>query len=180
MKLFLFPERFKKLTGYLRIFFIVFVRIFKIIFQRKRKIQKVNLEYFQNWHFDKAYLSINMKFRNVIWVQIGSRRYFDFSEYLFLDLSKFTEDRLIIKVYGFFQVRKFEIYLRKENVLNSVSFFTSIHGLEIDRVALPQMQAREVKFSAFISKPKLELKNFSLLKNELHFNYKPFNTQDHI
>jgi hypothetical protein len=55
-----------------------------ILFKKNKKLKKISLNYYKNWHSESSFLLVNLEFTNAIYFKVGKFKSFDFSKPLIL------------------------------------------------------------------------------------------------
>ncbi|MCB0750027.1 MAG: hypothetical protein KDC52_00990 [Ignavibacteriae bacterium] len=149
------------------------------MFKRKRYIERNNFNYHKYWHFNNAYLVIDFQFKNAIWYKVGNIKSIDFSKPLILNLENIHTDNINFEVFGFFQKQVYTINLNKVAEVNSESFKTQIHNLNL-KLTNDKIRFRLSDFAITNGKTVLNFDNIKVETPIFQINYKPFKIREYI
>jgi len=182
-KLFFLSYNIKWLMNGVGFFFLKIGRLFKLLFQRNRKLEVVAFNYFKNWHFYNAYLVIDYEFKNAIWFRVGAMKHSNFDKPIIIDLENIKTNDLTFEVYGFLQKQTLRIDLQKHIHLTSTEFrpvlitsqFQKIVASSINKIT--NLNIRDVKIlvpKQQIYTAPIEIKRVNLVlpKRLRHINLK--------
>ena len=160
-----------------------FTRIRKwsaILFKKNKKLKKISLDYYKNWHSESSFLLVNLEFTNAIYFKVGNFKSFDFSKPLILNLKNLNTSTIKVEVYGFFQNQIFLIELKKEIQINSQVFQTRF--IDLSSVELPRQKTKlQITNYCFSKdKPKIRTQNFSINSKNIRINFSKFKIQEYI
>lgn len=125
----MFSKYLKYLLKSLQFAFIVIVRFLKILFRWQKRIELLYLNYNNQNLFDKSYIVINYRFRNVLWYRFGKHKTLEKKIKIF-DLTNFDKEFDLI-VYGFFQKKVYSLKFEPKLKLDNSSFKTSFSNLSL-------------------------------------------------
>jgi len=114
-RLFLFSDNLYSFYLNINFSFIKVIRVIKLFFHSRRTLEKISIDYYKNWHFDNAYLIVDLKFENAVWYRIQKMRSTDFTKPIILNLQNVKTGTIKLEVFGFFQKQTFLIELNREN-----------------------------------------------------------------
>lgn len=140
-------------------FFLKIGRLFKLLFQRNRKLEVIAFNYFKNWHFNNAYLVVDYQFKNAIWFRVDSVKHSNLDVPIVFDLENIKTNDLTFEVFGFLQKQTLRIDLQKHIHLTSTEFrpelitskFQTIVASSINKIA--NLNIRNVKI--LVPKPQI-------------------------
>ncbi len=151
-----------------------------ILFKRRKKLEKLSLEYYKSWRFDNAYLVIDFKFKSAVWFSIGNIKGTDFTKPIILNLQNIKSDTLNLEVFGFFQRQVYKINLNREAKINTQTFKTKIDNINTVELVEQKTKTTIPIIALQIDKPILSFEKISITHKNVNFNYKPFKIQDYI
>lgn len=167
-----------------------------IAFNSKRKLKLISVNYYKHWHFDNAYLVVNIECKNAIWIETRWAKYlFTSGNPIILDLAKIEiEKKEEIILHGFFQKQKVIIDVKK--ILNLASALFKVELLNLNNIKLlsselklnfatPQLTLGSPKLNLgslqlTLGSTKVNLENISIKNKEIIIKHKPFKLQDYI
>jgi hypothetical protein len=161
-KLFFLSHNIKWLMNAVGFFLLRISRIFKLLFQRNRKLEIVAFNYFKNWHFNNAYLVIDYQFKNAIWFRVDSMKHSNFNKPIVIDLEKIKTNDLTFEVFGFLQKQTLRIDLQKHTHLTSTEFRPELITSQFQTIValsnIANLSIRNVKTLV----PKSQIKSFPI------------------
>lgn len=173
-------EKTGQLVFFLKFQLIRIVKWFAILSRRDRKLNKISFDYFKNWHSEKSFLIVELKFENAIYFKVGNLRKFEFSKPLVLNLELVATKTINVEVIGFFQKQVFIIDLKKEIQTNTESFKTTIQNFRT--FELPdhkiELSLNQPKVNVF--KPKISIQEFIIKSSPITINFTKFKSQDFL
>lgn len=178
--IFIFSDKLRIFGKILKFKFQIVGRWIYILFSWKRKLKQISFNYLTNWHFDNAYLVVDIAYKNGIWYKIGNFKSILSNEPIVIDLANIGTDSLEIEVHGFFQKEILFINLNKIGEISSESFRTIFSNLKEFQINSNKITIQLPKPKLTIKKPQLELSNINVNTSEIEINHKPFKTQDYI
>lgn len=179
-KYLLFSDKLKKIGLIFKFKLLKVGRLLTILFKRKKKLEKISFGYYQKWHFDNAYLFVDFKFKNAVWIRIGNFKSYDFSKQIILDLENIQTETILFEVFGFFQNQVYEIKLKKETRINTQPFKTKIHNINVVELVQQKTRTRLTKIGLHIADPTFVFEKIAVKPKNIKINYKPFKIQDYI
>lgn len=179
-KYLLFSDKLKQIGLFVNFQVLKVTRLLTILFNRRRKLEKISFGYYQKWHFDNAYLFIDFKFKNAVWIKIGNFKNYDFSKQIVLDLENIQTETVQFEVFGFFQKQVYEIKLNKETQINTKPFKTKIDNINIVELVQQKTGTRIPKIEFHIADPTFVFEKNAVKPQNIQINYKPFKIQDYI
>lgn len=189
-KLFFLSYNIKWLMNGVGFFFLKIGRLFKLLFQRNRKLEVVAFNYFKNWHFNNAYLVVDYQFKNAIWFRVGSVKHSSLDVPIVINLENIKTNDLTFEVFGFLQKQTLRIDLKKHMHLTSTEFrrelitsqFQTIVASSINKIAYlnirnlkilipkPQIYSAPIKIKRFNPILPQRLRNINLKNISLNLN----------
>ena len=103
---------------------------FKILFKKNKKIEKVELHYFNKTVFTNSYFIINFNFENAIWFKFKGITTKSRSGEIVFDIENLKQTQIILIVQGFFRKKVYKIEVIPEVEFNSENFKLQLHQIE--------------------------------------------------
>ncbi|WP_291130990.1 hypothetical protein [Flavobacterium sp. UBA7682] len=157
---------------------VVIVRFFIILFRRRKRIEKIYLNYAKEHIFENSYIVINYRFRNAIYFRFGKNKTLEKQIKIF-DLEN-IEKEFDLVVYGFFRKNiyklKFEPLLSLENSTFKTVF--SNLNLKLEEKSTPKLTHPDIYCD--IKKPTVEIPNIEVNHRPLIISNTTFNQTDFI
>lgn len=137
-----------------------------LLFKWHKEIKPLQLSYFREWRFEKAYLIIHFNFKNAIWYQLKNIKRINCIKPIILNLENIKEKQIEFTVYGFFRQKTYLIDIVKSETLITETFKT-----EIKQINIILQIATSIKVK--IKKPILKKQIIRLEQNNIETNIKP-------
>lgn len=153
---------------------------FYILFSRKRRLEEITFNYFKNWHFDNAYLVVDIVFKNGIWYKIGGYKSILSNKPIVIDLANIKSDILNIEVYGFFQKKELTINLNKVGKISSESYNIKFSKLSAFNLESIKIKLKLLKPELLIKGPNVQLNYLKLNMPKIEINHNLFQIQDYL
>lgn len=179
-KYLLFSDKLKQIGLFVKFQVLKVTRMLTILFNRRKKLEKISFGYYQKWHFDNAYLFVDFKFKNAVWIRIGNFKSYDFSKQIILDLENIQTETVLFEVFGFFQKQVYEIKLNNETRINTQPFKTKIDIINVVELIQQKTRTRIPKIGLQIADPSFVFEKISVKQQNIQINYNPFKIQDYI
>lgn len=155
---------------------IILLRTFKILFKRKRGIEKIYFNYGTKHLFNNSYIFFNYQFKNAIYYQFGNLRTLE-SNLKIYDPSHFSST-IQVTVYGLFKKEKFGIKIKPEFELVNQNFktFTSNLNLKLEsrEISLTKRDLSCIVHKINVAPPKIKIKNRTLIFTPTTYNQTDF------
>lgn len=180
IKYLILPNKLSKISLFYKFQLVKIKGFIKILFKRKKKIEKITFDYYKNWHFEDAYLVVDFKFKNVIWIRIGKKKVFDFSAPIIFNLENINTETILFEVFGFFQKKVFEINLNKVAKFNRQQFKTRIDNIYTFELLQQKTSFKKKQIGFQISNPEVNQKKISLVSQNIQLNFKSLKIQNYI
>lgn len=176
----IFSDKIELLRGFIKFHFTKTGRWFAILVKRKKRLEKISLDYYRNWLFENAYLVIDFHFKNAIWFKIGNVKGFGVRQSVILDLHKIKSKSINLEVFGFFQKQVYVINLNKETEINTKHFNTKIDNIRSVEIIEQNTRILIPKTSLFFKKPIFKNEKISVKMETIKIQHRKFNTQHYI
>ena len=173
-------SRFTRASSAIRFRTSCFFRSIRLLLRSKREIQVLQVNHHKLWRFDNAFLWIELKAKNVVWIQVAGLKLTHRSNTLLVDLSKIQSKKLQIKLVGFRQQRLIEIDVTPEERLQSHSFATSIQDFPQLDLDLSPITVSENKFELHTGYPLLDFPSVQLQLDKFSISHSSFKMSDYI
>jgi hypothetical protein len=173
-------EKTGQLVFFLKFQLIRIVKWFAILLRRDRKLEKISFDYYKNWHSEKSFLVVELKFKNAIYIKVGDLRKFEFSKPLVLNLELVATKTINVEVFGFFQKQVFIIDLKKEIQTNTESFKTTIQNFRTFELEDYKTELSLIKPKLDVFKPKIFIRDVNIKSSPITINFTKFKSQDFL
>jgi hypothetical protein len=173
-------EKTGQLVFFLKFQLIRIVKWFAILLRRDKKLNKIAFDYYKNWHSEKSFLIVELKFENAIYFKVGNLRKFEFSKPLVLNLELVATKTISVEVFGFFQKQVFIIDLKKEIQTNTESFKTTIQNFRTFELGHHKIELSLIQPKVNVFKPKIIIRDFNIQSSPITINFTKFKSQDFL
>lgn len=173
-------EKTGQLVFFLKFQLIRIVKWFAILLRRDKKLNKIAFDYYKNWHSEKSFLIVELKFENAIYFKVGNLRKFEFSKPLVLNLELVTAKTINVEVFGFFQKQVFIIDLKKEVKTNTESFKTTIQNFRTFELGDHKTELSLIKPRLNALKPEIFIRNVNINLSPITIKFTKFKSQDFL
>lgn len=157
---------------------VIITRFFIILIRRRKEIELFQLDYVNEYIFERSYIVINYRFRNAIFYRFGKQKTLQKQIKIF-DLQNF-ENEFDFVVYGFFQKKKYKLKFEPKLKLNSSNFKTiaSNLSLRLEEKSIPKLTSS--LFFCDIKKPIVITSEVELNQSIIKISNTIFNQTDYI
>jgi hypothetical protein len=169
----LFSEYFKPIANKIKFVVIVIGRFLKIILRRRKRIELLQLDYSKKYLFDKSFLIIQYRFKNVLWYNFKDLKTTTEKKSIVLNLANINSTTIVFIVHGFLQKKMYHLTVQPDNILVTNSFQTTLSNFN-----------NQINFSPSLKliaqKPVVNISNIDIKKNPLIINHSPYYQTDFI
>ncbi len=175
----------KLFTNYITFFLSKFKFVFtylsrfvRILFRKEREIQKLYLDYSDDFLFENSYIILNYRFRNAIYYRFADQISFDKKLKIF-DLNNFEREFELI-VYGFFQQKTYLLKFEPNLILKSTDFKIEFQNLNniFDFKSIPNLKA--AIFEPNLDDIVIKKSKIAITKIEIILKHKQFKQNEFI
>jgi len=169
----LFSDYFKPIANKIKFVAIVIGRFFKIMLRRRKRIELLKLEYSKKYLFDKSFLIIEYRFKNVLWYNFKDLKRTTGKKSIVFNLSNINTSKIVFIVHGFLQKKVYHLTVQPENLLVTKSFQNTFFNFNKKMNFSPSLKL-------LAKKPIVKVSNIDIKKNPLIINHSPYNQTDFI
>ena len=181
-----FVNHFKEHFDNVKFKFICSFRFLLLFFLKDRQIEIISQNYFRAWLFDRAYLSVDLKLRNVIWLSVNGIKSLRINDPIVVDIENIKGEFFEIELFGYATSEILQIKIEGVQTLKSDSFRVSTQnliGIELSNIQYAlRTNCLKVDMSnpAFSIKHQLKNSDIVLNQNLLEVRNQEFNSIEFI
>ncbi len=170
----------KKIVSIFKFQSILILKWIQIFLKKDRSLEKVSFDYYRNWHSEKSFLIVELKFENAIYFKVGNLRKFEFSKPFVLNLELVATKTISVEVFGFFQKQVLVIDLKKELQTNTESFKTTIQNFRTFELGDHKTELGLIKPRLSALKPEILNRNVNINISSITVNFTKFKSQNFL
>jgi hypothetical protein len=169
----LFSDYFKPIANKIKFVATVIGRFFKIMLRRRKRIELLQLDYSKKYLFDKSFLIIKYRFKNVLWYNFKDLKKTTEKKSIVFNLANINSSTIVFIVNGFFQKKVYQLTVQPDNLLLTKSFQTSFFNFNNQNNYSPSLKL-------LAKKPVANISNIDIKRSPLLINHSPYNQTDFI
>lgn len=173
-------EKLNQVIFFLKFQSIIIAKWLTILLKRNKKLKKIGFDYYKNWHSEKSFLIVELKFENAIYFKVGNLRKYEFSKPLVLNLELVATNTINVEVFGFFQKQVLVIDLKKEIQTNTESFKTTIQNFRTFELGDHKTELGLIKPRLSALKPEIFNRNVNINISSITVNFTKFKSQNFL
>ena len=181
-----FVNHFKEHFDNVKFKFICSFRFLLLFFLKDRQIEIISQNYFRAWLFDRAYLSVDLKLRNVIWLSVNGFKSHKVNRPILVDLQNLNREFIEIEVFGFSESKLIKIKIEELHSLTSDSFKVNIQNLSGIEVSAIHSTLKMPKLTmglprpVLVAKPILASREIVIIQDAFEIKNREFNLTEFI
>ena len=175
-----FVNHFKEHFDNVKFKFICSFRFLLLFFLKDRQIEIISQNYFRAWLFDRAYLSVDLKLRNVIWLSVNGFKSLRINDPIVLDIEKIKGEFVEIEVFGYSTSEILQIKIEGVQTLKSDSFNVITHNLKGIILSPVQIGMKTMRVEIGVLKPVLVYPDKEIIQSKLKVKSQEFNLTEFI
>lgn len=178
--IFIFSDKLRPFANYLRFQLLKLRSGIIVLCKQNKALEKIEFDYYKEWHFDNAYLVVEFQFKNALWFRIGNFRSAKFDKRIVLNIQNVDSETLPFEVFGLNQKQTFQIQLQKELTLETGTFKTRITNHNRLKLQPFQLLSRTPKIGITPYIPIVKRTELRAESKPVQMKYNQFKTEDFI
>ncbi len=152
---------------------IVIGRFFKLMLRRRKRIELLQLDYSKKYLFDKSFLIIQYRFKNVLWYNFKDLKKTTEKKSIVFNLANINSSTIVFIVHGFLQKKVYHLTVQPDNLLITKSFQTTFFNFNNQTNFSPSLKL-------LAKRPVVKISKIDIKKNTLIINHSSYNQTDFI